>query len=219
MQLYSSAGSNINPELCFKISTWCKRLRGDEIHIVIWLFLCKWNLFAITEQKKKTLLRSIASWCHLCFYRNIQNMSLCSLWSGTRCVFACAAVCLKASKVSIRQSEREGESRLILIAALTVSVGFSTLHSTRYKGKSGGEVRKRHSILIYCPTTVSLTTLSTMLLSVGHFEPWINTHLPLRAGSVLYKRQRCGNFTLQLFYEMDNHFIWWIWLCFWTLHK
>lgn len=69
----------------------------------------------------------------------------------------------------MKERVRERESRLILIASLTVSVGFSTLRSTRYKGKSGGEVRKRHYILIYCPTTVLLTTLSTMLLSVDHF--------------------------------------------------
>lgn len=74
-------------------------------------------------------------------------------------------------KDGVKERERVRESRLILIASLTVSVGFSTLRTTRYKGKSGGEVRKRHSILIYCPTTVLLTTLSTMLLSVGHFKP------------------------------------------------
>lgn len=117
------------------------------------------------------------------------------------------------------QWKRESETKLILIAPLTVSVGFSTLRSTRYKGKSGGEVRKRHSILIYCPTTVLLTTLSTMLLSVGHFEPWINTHHPHvpREQAVQYKRQHFGNSTLQLFYDLDNHFIWWFWLKHCTL--
>lgn len=40
---------------------------------------------------------------------------------------------------------------LILIAVLTVSVGFNTPHSTQYKGKSGEEVRETHGILIYCP--------------------------------------------------------------------
>lgn len=92
-----------------------------------------------------------------------------------------------------RVRERERESKLILIASLTVSVGFSTPRSTRYKGKSGGEVRKRRSILIYCPTTVLLTTLSTMLLSVGHFESWIKSHLLSWTASTVQ-----ANFTLQL---------------------
>ena len=76
----------------------------------------------------------------------------------------------EVSKDRVKERERGRNSKLILIASLTVSVGFSTLSSTLYKGKSGGEVRKRHSILIYCPTTVLLTTLSTTLLSVGRFK-------------------------------------------------
>ena len=154
-------------------------------------------------------------------------MQLGSVSSKISCVFACAAMCWKERGRFLKDRGREWdrESRLILIASLTVSVGFSTLRSTRYKGKSGGEVRKRHSILIYCPTTVLLTTLSTMLLSVGHFRPWINTHTFPGPGvpqvselAVQCERQHFGNFTLQLFYELANHFIRWIWLWCCTLH-
>lgn len=91
---------------------------------------------------------------------------------------ACAAAaCCTTTGRFLKDGVKERVRGFILIAMLTVSVGFSTQLSTRCKGKSGGEVRTTHSILIYCPTTVLLTTLSTTLLSAGRFKPWINTHL------------------------------------------
>ena len=78
----------------------------------------------------------------------LANQLMAEADSYSSCVQQCVVKVREVLKDKVKEWEKEGgererESKLILIASLTVSVGFSTLRSTRYKGKSGGEVRKK----------------------------------------------------------------------------